>query len=230
MVPEPVLSEGAEARFAGDECSSAPAAVPPNTVPNTGPVPTTSPSTASNATPAITQPRAFETDFVSLNGWEPRTPLGSVIATGRAGTRDGRVVELRYPGDPALGPADRVGPVHWPVELGTREPLHFGEYRVAVEFARCSANEELVNGIFVYANDGEDHDRNGIVDNPEIDVEVLCSAPYLYWMTVWTDYQPDPRGARFRKQTRVLDFRNGRYRETPPCHCLSKIYIYKIPR
>jgi hypothetical protein len=177
--------------------------------------PATTPSAESNAPPTTTQLPVFETDFANLDGWEPRTPLGSVIATRRAGTRDGRVVELRYPGDPALGPADRVGPVRWPVELRTREPLHFGEYRLSVEFVRCSTNEELVNGIFLYANDGQDHDHNGIVDNVEIDVEVLCSAPHLYWMTVWTDYQPNPRGARFRKQTRILDFRNGRYRETP---------------
>jgi hypothetical protein len=173
-------------------------------------------SVVPSAAPSASAQPPFETDFANLDGWEPRTPLGSVVTAQRAGARDGQVVELRYPGDPALGPADRVGPVRWPVELRTQEPLHYGEYRLAVELARCAASEELVNGIFVYANDGQDHDGNGIVDNAEIDVEILCSAPHLYWMTVWTDYQPGPHGARFQKQTRLVDLRSGRYRETPP--------------
>ena len=177
------------------------------------------PSASSNAAAQSPSDRAPEpslrTDFIDLLGWEPRTPLGTVVAVPYAAARDGRVVELRYPGDPALGPGDRVGPVRWPVELRTVRPLHYGDYRLSVEPARCAANEELVNGIFVYANDGQDHDGNGIVDNAEIDVEILCSAPHLYWMTVWTDYQPGPHGARFQKQTRLVNLQTGRYRETP---------------
>lgn len=30
-----------------------------------------------------------------------------------------------------------------------------------------------MNGIFVYANDGEDHDGEDSVDNTEIDVEIV---------------------------------------------------------
>jgi hypothetical protein len=82
-----------------------------------------------------------------------------------------------------------------------------------VRFASCAADEELVNGIFTYFNDGSDQNGNGIGDNSEIDIELLCGEPQLLWLTVWTDYQTNPSVA-FRKTTRVIDMRNGNYHQT----------------
>ena len=159
-------------------------------------------------------PPTVDRQFVDLDGWIQKAPHGKIRTTRSRDAENAWVGELALPGDPRLGPRDRVGPSRWPVELRSEETVHFGSYRARLRFASCAPNEEVVSAFFVYANDGEDRDGNGIVDNPEIDVEVLCGEPHLLWMTVWTDYQRRDGHVSCRKQTRVVDMRDGTTRDT----------------
>jgi hypothetical protein len=78
------------------------------------------------------------------------------------------------------------------VEVESVATFHYGRYETSVRFASCAAAEEIVSGIFTYLNDGTDTNGNGIADNSEIDVELLCGEPYLLWLTIWTDYETSP--------------------------------------
>ncbi len=170
------------------------------------------------------RPPTIDHQFAHLDGWIAKAPHGQVSLVPARGTDDGWAGELTFPGDPALGPRDRVGPVRWPVEIGSAKSVHFGSYRARLQFASCATSEELVSAFFVYANDGKDRNGNGIADNPEIDVELLCGEPHLLWMTVWTDYQRKDGRIRCRKQTRIVDMRDGTTRDTPRGSlCSSKL-------
>ncbi len=132
------------------------------------------------------------------------------------GADDGLVARLRFPGLPALGNADRVSP-EFASELGTNsETFHYGTYRMRVKLASCAPGEEVVNGLFTYFNDGTDHDADGIVDNSEIDIEVLCGTPKVAFLSVWTDYSFATE--TFRKWTRAIDLSNGDIWESPSDH------------
>jgi hypothetical protein len=90
----------------------------------------------------------------------------------------------------------------------------FGRYEFDVQFPTCSADEDLVSGLFTYFNDGSDEDEDGIGDNSEIDIEHLCGQPQFLWMTVWTDYEDCP-SLDVRRTSRVINMRTGAYDETP---------------
>jgi hypothetical protein len=123
------------------------------------------------------------------------------------GADDGFVARLVFAGNPALGNADRTTP-DFASELGTnRDDFHYGTYKMRVKLARCAPGEEVVNGLFTYFNDGTDHDDDGVNDNSEIDIEVLCGAPDALFLTVWTDYTFS--NETFRKWTYVVDFATG---------------------
>jgi hypothetical protein len=124
---------------------------------------------------------------------------------------DGAEAWLVFPGDPSLGFDDLVSPAY-ASEISTKQTLGFGTYRTRVSLAQCATSEELVNGIFVYSHDGGDLNNNGIEDNNEIDIEILCSEPYFLWLTSWTDYTDD---AHLRKFTRGINLQTGEYYETP---------------
>ncbi len=152
---------------------------------------------------------ADATDFYMRHQDEGSVQLGAVDDA--AG--DGVVARLAFPGIPGLGNADRVSPA-FASELATnRSDFHYGVYRVRVKLAGCAPDEEVVNGIFTYFNDGTDHDGDGIADNSEIDLEVLCGAPNVLFMTVWTDYAFETE--TFRKWTRVIDFDTGDVWQSP---------------
>jgi beta-glucanase (GH16 family) len=154
-----------------------------------------------------------------LDGWDlidRRGDGASIGVVSHPSSEDNAVLALHYPGNPALGADDFRNPAY-AVEVATPSdtPLHYGRYEVSVRFASCAADEELVNGIFTYFNDGSDENGNGIGDNSEIDIELLCGEPHLLWLTVWTDYESSPTTA-FRKTTRVIDMRTGNYHQTRP--------------
>jgi hypothetical protein len=128
---------------------------------------------------------------------------------------DGVAARLRFPGLPALGTADRVIP-EFASELATDERFGFGTYRMRVALASCAPGEEVVNGLFTYFNDGADHDGDGIADNSEIDVEILCGTPDVVFLSVWTDY--DGVTGAFRKQTRAIDLATGERWDSPSDH------------
>lgn len=156
----------------------------------------------------------FATDFASNNGlWELQVQLPNVIQFGvpTGAAPDSAVAALVVAGDPAFGPQHKVGP-GFATQISTVEPLGYGVYRTRVKPAACASGEELVNGIFVYANDGTtDANHNGMIDNNEIDIEILCGEPQLLWMTIWTDYD---EVAGFRKVSRVIDFETGNAYQT----------------
>jgi hypothetical protein len=79
-----------------------------------------------------------------------------------------------------------------------------------LQLASCAPSEEVVNGIFVY-DYGGDSNENGITDNSEIDIEILCGEPHIIYLTSWTDYDDD---GSFRKWSRAVDTRTGEYRES----------------
>jgi hypothetical protein len=158
----------------------------------------------------------YETQFTSGDGFTYRSqPKGSVrFGADDAAGEDQKVVTLLFPGDPALGTGDGAGPAN-ASEIDASRKFSFGTYRTRVKLARCSATEELVNGIFTYFNDGADHNGDGIVDNSEIDIEILCSNPAKISLTVWSQYSSD---TKFIKLTRVIDTATGDYSESPNDH------------
>ena len=75
----------------------------------------------------------------------------------------------------------------------------------------------MVNGIFSYFRGG-DENGNGITDNSEIDIELLCGTPNILWLTTYTDFDDFVPG-RLRKLSRKLDMRTGQfedYTDWPP--------------
>lgn len=101
---------------------------------------------------------------------------------------------------------DVVGPGGKATEIDTTADVGFGEYRFRVRLATCQPNEELVNGHFIYQNDGVDHDGDGVIDNDEIDIEILCAQPGFFNLTSWTGYTDD---AHMRKMSRTIDLDTG---------------------
>jgi hypothetical protein len=171
------------------------------------------------ATPPLGDP-TWSSEMTAADGndfYTRKQPEGAVernIADPEAD--DGLVARLRFPGLPALGNPDRVGPA-FASELATNsEGFHFGTYRMRVKLAKCAPGEEVVNGLFTYFNDGADHDGDGLVDNSEIDIEVLCATPRVVFLSVWTDYSFATE--QFRKITRAIDFATGDIWESPSDH------------
>jgi hypothetical protein len=150
------------------------------------------------------------TDFGSNDGlWGMRNG-GAAFGVADPGAGDGKVAELRFPGMPGLTAADRVGPF-FATEIPSTTLLHFGTYRTGLSVPSCPADQDVVNAMFVFFNDGSDANHNGIVDNDEIDVQFLCSAPSIMYLTVWTDYEENDAGIpqRFIRLRRIVDFATG---------------------
>jgi hypothetical protein len=163
-------------------------------------------------------PPTFATECASNAGmWDPVQQPDASIQFGvqDPSAEDNAVCELVLPGNPALGPADHVGP-GFATEIDSKMSFSFGTYRTRVELASCAPTEEAVNGIFVYFNDGIDHDGDGITDNAEIDIEILCGQPNYILLSSWIDY--DDATGNFRKWSRAVDTATGDYLESPSDH------------
>jgi len=162
-------------------------------------------------------PGFLEEFALDSQAWEPQTILpGASASAGEAAAvaRDGYLAELHFPGHPELDGSERVG-AEFATQLATRERFHFGTYRTRVSFGSCDAGEETVMAFLGYFNDGSDHDQDGIVDDLEIDMQVVCGAPGYLYLTVFTDDEEPPQGTRFRKLSHVVDFATGDTFETP---------------
>lgn len=134
-----------------------------------------------------------------------------VFGAAHASAADNNVAELVFKGNAALGPSDKLTP-EFATEIGTNDgSFSFGTYRTRVQLARCTSSEELVNGIFTYFNDGKDHDGDGMIDNSEIDIEILCSDPSIISLTIWSEYSSD---AAKRSVSRVIHTQTGAYEDT----------------
>jgi hypothetical protein len=149
-------------------------------------------------------PPTWSTDFASSDS-------ALFDARGTATLGDDGVLVLA--GDPALGPTDDVGP-DGASELATQRTFSYGTFRQRVTLASCDAGEDAVNGLFLYANDGADHDGDGLVDNHEIDIEILCGTPTVVFLSSWTEY--DDTG--FKKLTREIDLATGAIAESVDDH------------
>ncbi|MBF0491603.1 MAG: glycoside hydrolase family 16 protein [Deltaproteobacteria bacterium] len=99
-------------------------------------------------------------------------------------------------------------------EIVSRDSFGYGTYRFRVQFSVCDReirNENLINGLFVYLNDGMDHDQNHLVDNREIDFEFACDEPHSLYLSSWTDYSDE---THLRKVTRRINFETGEVAQT----------------
>lgn len=156
----------------------------------------------------------FSTDFATNGGvWKEKVKTPNTIQFGvpAALATDHQVLELTVVGDASLTSASKVGPA-FATQVSTLAKYGYGTYRARVWAAACASGEELVNGIFVYANDGKtDANHNDMIDNNEIDFEILCGEPHMLWMTLWTDYD---KVNGFRKVSRVIDFFTGKAYQT----------------
>jgi hypothetical protein len=158
---------------------------------------------------AVEMTKADQSLFYGRSGNDGRTSFG----VANASAADNAVAELVFKGDPALGPSDKLNP-EYATEIGTNDGnFRYGTYRTRVQLARCSASEELVNGIFTYFNDGKDHDGDGLIDNSEIDIEILCSNPAIISLTIWSEYTSDAAGKN-QHVTRTIDTKTGDYEDT----------------
>ncbi|MBU6951172.1 glycoside hydrolase family 16 protein [Hahella sp. HN01] len=155
-------------------------------------------------------------EFTANQGqwYSRRQPNGAVdFGAADAAAGDNAALSLLFPGNPDLNSGDNASP-YYASEVGYNQKTHYGRYETRVKFASCSPGEEAVNGIFIYDNDGTDKNGNGLADNTEIDIELLCGEPNILWLTTWTDYGGDSEN-QFRKKSRAIDMATGAYRETP---------------
>jgi hypothetical protein len=158
-------------------------------------------------------PPTLSSSFGANDGfWDVQTMIdGATVDFGvaAAGSSDGKVAALRLPGKPGLGATDLAGP-ELATEIGSKQFLRFGTLRTAVRFPTCQPGEEVAAAVFWYYNDGADHDGNGIADNPEMDLHVLCGTPTMIVLTAWSDYQKSPDGSRqFLRRSHAVDLASG---------------------
>lgn len=138
------------------------------------------------------------------------TPRGGSTATsGREdlAASDGRALALTIPAEAGATPANAA-------EVVSDLSYLYGSFTTRLRTADCSRQPTTgaVTGVFTYANDGTDRDGDGLPDNAEIDVEILCAQPWVVYLSIWTDYR-DSDGAQ-RRVTRAVDLRNGRILST----------------
>lgn len=166
---------------------------------------------------AYSPPPTFSDHFATAtnSAWKIKDPYGTVTyAVADSLASDQKVARLTFNG----GVSNAAGPGN-STEIYTSSLLGFGMYRARFNFAKCNAGEDLMNGIFVYSNDGvSDTNSNGIIDNNEIDIELLCGSPQKLYLTTWTDYQYNDatKTETIKKVTRVIDLNTGKAYETPP--------------
>jgi beta-glucanase (GH16 family) len=90
-----------------------------------------------------------------------------------------------------------------------RTNYQYGTYGSRIKMANCAGQNRpgVVTGTFTYATNHADVNGNGLPDNDEIDIEVLCAQPYVLWLTIWTDYRDSDAAAR--KISRAINMRTG---------------------
>lgn len=177
------------------------------------------------------RPPTWASDMTESNrsSFYTRMHPGAAVELGVAepAADDGEVARLVFRGVPGLGTYDRVGPP-FASELATlRDDFHYGTYRMRARLASCAPGEEVVNGLFTYFNDGTDHDDDGLVDNSEIDLEILCGTPDVLFLSVWTEYTFE--GERFRKWTRAIDLSTGELWDSPSDREHGLVYAGQDP-
>jgi hypothetical protein len=161
---------------------------------------------------ASNNPSVFETDFAeNLSTWSTDTGLPGATVMAQVTdpeARDGYVAELRFPGSTSSSSTNNVGP-NYVTQLATSSSFSFGKLQTSVKFGTCTTNEETIQSILGYFNDGTDLDQNGITDDIELNIQVMCGALGYLYLTVFTDYESTPTGENFRKMSHIIDFNTG---------------------
>jgi hypothetical protein len=129
--------------------------------------------------------------------------IGKLTVVADSGATDGRSLQLRLPARPGVGP--RQG-----VEIaGNNLAFRYGTFGTRMKTANCAGQDRLgvVTGFLTYALDISDSNGNGLADNHEVDVEILCAQPEVIWMSLYTDY--DERTDVPRKISRAVNLGTG---------------------
>lgn len=126
-----------------------------------------------------------------------------IIVVSARGATDGKALKLQLDANPGTGP--RQG-----VEIASTNPaFRYGTFGSRMKTANCAGQKRVgvVTGMFTYSMDHGDADGNGLPDNHEVDIEVLCAQPEVVWMSLWTDY--DEVTDSPRKISRAVNLRTG---------------------
>lgn len=127
---------------------------------------------------------------------------------------DQKAAELLFPGHPEYSAYDYAGPLRG-VHLESNQDFSYGTFQMRIKSSSCplSLDEGVVYGLFTYWHGGGDENGNGIEDNSEIDIEILCAEPEVLYLTIWTDYSDE---ASFLKVTRKINLKTGHFWQTTP--------------
>jgi hypothetical protein len=129
--------------------------------------------------------------------------MNRIVAVSARGASDGKAMKLQLDAYPEPGP--RRG-----VEIASNNPaFRYGTFGTRMKTANCAGQVRpgVVTGLLTFSRDHSDADLNGLPDNHEIDIEVLCAQPEVVWMTLWTDY--DEATDTPRKISRAVNLRTG---------------------
>ncbi|GAB6899454.1 hypothetical protein JCM9957A_25440 [Kineosporia succinea] len=186
--------------------------------------PEATPSTTASASPeattpeetATTQPVPAGTVFAGAKKTENWTSTVSELYTNYArggstvkggvsdpGATDGKALNLTIPAGAGASPSNAA-------EVASKQEFTYGSFTSRVKTADCSAapNTGAVTGIFTYGNDGTDQDGDGLTDNSEIDIEVLCARPDVLNLTIYTDYEASTE--KSQRVSRIVDLKAGK--------------------
>lgn len=192
----------------GTSSPAAPTTTPPDPAATPAATTTAPRTTPPSTTGGVTEQWAGG----SAPGYRLQPRGGSTVTAGAPaeGASDGRAAALTIPANAGSTPANAA-------EIESLRTFTSGSFGGRVRTPDCSGQPTTgaVTGIFTYGNDGGDHDGDGIVDNNELDIEILCARPYEVNLTIWTDYAPS--GQAQRRVTRVVDLRSGRVLSTGFC-------------
>lgn len=184
--------------------------LPPATTPPSATARPTAPATAT-ATVApgggVFKGTAEKEDWAAnASSFYTTYPRGGSTVTGGVGdsaARDGKALNLTIPAGAGASPGNAA-------EVSSKRTFLYGSLSSRVRTADCSGQPDTgaVTGIFTYGNDGTDQDGDGLTDNSEIDVEVLCARPDVINLTIYTDYEDST--AKSQRVSRMIDLKAGK--------------------
>jgi hypothetical protein len=179
--------------------------------------------------PPPTTPPTWSTEFTDRGDQWPYLTfqMDGQVEFGLVDPRaeDGKVAELVFPGAPGLGPGDRQG-IAFATEIETSPVFGYGTYRTRLTLPTCDPSEEVVTGFFTYFNDGKDENGNGIIDNAEVDIEILCGSPHVISMAIWTDYTSD---SSFLAMGASVDLSTGSFFQSKALNMFGESFVGTRP-
>jgi beta-glucanase (GH16 family) len=190
---------------------TAASATPP--APATAATPVRAGTTISPALTAIrTNPTSTENWAGVSTAFHANTPRTQLVVVPSSEALDGSALDLRLDAYPAAGP--RGGPV-----ISSNRLYRYGRFATRMRTADCTGLDHpgVVTGAFTYGADHSDANHNGITDNAELDIEVLCAQPDVVYLSIWTDYSETAN--RLAEITRAINLRTGEVLSN--CYILS---------